>query len=376
MKEKKDVRVGLGTFTLVTIGLIILVVVICGFIYFDYVGKANNNNKPNRHSSTTNSIVGSSNTMNTPLNDKIQIDVNDVYAFACKSVITGSQYESENTLIALNKKTGEETKIMKFDSGAYTYHDNKIYFYENTANSYHRFYVIDLGKPIEPKEIYSFEYRYAYTDNLEYYNNKLYYTFDGELRSLSLEDNQVEHIAAVKNYIFFIDQKNNRIFYINEEENLCEMNLLTEQVNIIDKNTGITNLGEDKLIYIKVTEPEEDSYEHWYWEYDLKTGQKKKIAESWGGEIGKDNIVRYSNNYLYINGEGQLILIGDNDEMTILTDEGGFSSLTILTGNRVLLERNEAEDEGEDIKTYIYDMNKKQINATNNNYRYSYIKNI
>ena len=57
-------------------------------------------------------------------------------------------------------------------------------------------------------------------------------------------------------------------------------------------------------------------------------------------------------------------------------DEGNFNAFTILTDNRILLERNEAEDEGEDYKTYIYDINKKQINATKNNYRYSYTKNI
>ena len=154
------------------------------------------------------------------------------------------------------------------------------------------------------------------------------------------------------------------------------MNLLTEETKVIDTNTGITYLGNDKLVYVKITQPIEDVYEHWYWEYDLKTGEKKRIAESWGGSIGKTNIIRYNNGYLYINGEGQLVQIGDNDEITILTDEGGFSALTVLPNNKILLERNEAEDEGEDFKTYIYDLDKKQITPTKNNYRYAYTKNI
>ena len=106
MDEKKELRIGLGTFTIITISLIVLVVAICGFIYLDYVGKSNNS-KTNKHNSTSNSIVGSSNSMENKIDNKLQINVNDVYAFTGKSVITGSQYESENTLVAINKKTGE-----------------------------------------------------------------------------------------------------------------------------------------------------------------------------------------------------------------------------------------------------------------------------
>lgn len=375
MSEKKEIRIGLGTFTAITLGLVLIVVAMCGAIYLNHVAKLNKENSSNKHAVTSNTIVGSNNSMTNSLVNETKIDIDDVYAFTCKTVITGSQYESENTLVAINKKDGTETTVMNFDSGAYDYYDNKIYFYENTANSYHRFYMIDLAKNIEPQEIHSFEYRYAYTDNLEYYNGKLYYTFDGELCSLNLTDKNIQHITAVKNYIFYVNNKTGILYYINEEENLCEMNLETGEIKVIDNNAGITYLGEDKLIYIKMTQLSEEEYESWYWSYDLKTGVKQRITECWGGELGKKRIIRYDSKYWYINGEGQLVVLSDNEEMKILTDEGNFNALTMLPNNKILLERNEAI-EGEKIKTYIYDIEQKQIIPTNNNYRYSYMKNI
>lgn len=373
MSEKKDVRIGLGTFTAIALGLVLIVVAVCGGIYLDHVAKANDEKNTKKHSTTSNTIVGSNNSMTNSLTSETKIDIDDVYAFACKTVITGSQYESENTLVAINKQDGTETTVMKFDSGAYDYYDNKIYFYENTANSYHRFYMIDLEKNIEPQEIHSFEYRYAYTDNLEYYNGKLYYTFDGELRSLNLTDKHIQQVAAVKNYIFYINDKTDMLYYINDEENLCEMNLKTEETKVIDNNSGITYLGEDKLIYVKMTQIAEEQYESWYWSYDFKTGEQKRITECWGGAIGKANITRYDKKYLYLNGEGQLTVLTDKDEMKVLTDEGNFEAFTILPNNKILLERNEGQ-EGEDYKTYIYDMDKKQITPTSTNYRYAYEK--
>lgn len=377
MSDKKEVRIGLGTFTSITLALVLIVVAICGAIYLDHVAEINEGKNQNKHTITKNTIVGSSNSMTNSLKNETKINVDDVYAFTCKTVITGSQYESENTLVAIDKKNGKETTVMNFETGAYDYNANKLYFYENTANSYHRFYMIDLSKNIEPQEIYSFEYRYAYTDNLEYYNNKLYYTFDNELCSLNLEDKQIQHIATVKNYIFYINEDKGILYYINEEENLCEMKLETEDVRVIDKNAGITYLGDDKLIYVTLTSSATNSEqtEQWYWAYDLKTGNKTKITESWGGQIGKNNIVRYDSKYWYLNGEGQLSVLLDNDEMQVLTDEGNFYALTILPNNKILLERNEAY-EGEDIKTYIYDINTKQTTPTNTNYRYSYWKNV
>lgn len=375
MDENKEIRIGLGTFTAITLGLVLIVVAICGAIYLNHVAETNRDDNNKKHSTTNKVIVGSSNSMNNSLVNETRVNIDKVYAFTCKSVITGSQYESENTLVAIDKNNDEEVTIMNFNSGAYDYHNNKIYFYENTANSYHRFYMIDLEKNVEPQEIYSFEYRYAYTDNLEYYEDKLYYTFDGELCSLNLNDKQVQHITTVRNYIFYINNETDKLYYINEDETLCEMNLKTEETKVIDTNSGITYLGKDKLIYTKVIKVSEEEYESWYWAYDLNTGVQNKIAECWGGELGKSRIVRYDSKYWYLNGEGQLIILGDNDEMQRLTDEGNFNALTILPDNKILLERNEAM-EGEDFKTYIYDVKQKQIISTNTNYRYSYTKNI
>lgn len=372
MNENGEIKIGLGTFTIIVIAFVLVVVTICGILYLGHIEKVNNNdnqkNKTNKQNSISTGIIGQNNIETNTLKNATKIDIYNTYAYTCKSVITGSQYDLENTLIAIDKKNGKETNIMKFSSGAYDYANGKMYFYENTANSYHRFYVIDLEKGVEPSEIYSFEYRYGTTDNLEYYDNKLYYTFNGELLSLNLLDKQIDNIAIVKNCIFKINNETNKLYYVNEKESLVELNLQTNEEKIIDTNSGVIDIESNKLLYVKT-----ENSENWYWEYDLETGIKHRITEYLGGQLGKSRIARYNNSYLYLNGEGQLVRVDDNDNMQILTDEGNFEALTILPNNIILLERNEGE-ETDNYRTYTYNIDTKQLLQTSNNYRYSYIK--
>ena len=379
--ENEQIKIGLGTFTIIVIALVILVVTVCGTLYLSHIANVNTGNnktKNNRQNTTSTGIVGTKNTLNNNLTNETVIDVKNTYALACKSVITGSRYDLENSLIAIDKNTGAETKIMKFGSGAYDYADGKLYFYENTANSYHRFYETDLDqKGLEPKEIYSFEYKFGSTDNLEYYNNKLYYTFNDELLSLNLVDNQITHIANVKNCIFDIDKSTGVIYYVNDEENLIAMNLETREENVIDNNSGIIEISNNRVLYVKMDKKSEQESETWYWTYNIDTKEKHKLVECWGGEIGKTEITRYGNSgYMYLNGEGQLAILEDNENIQNLTDEGNFSSLAVLPNNNILLERNETEEDQDNHKTYIYNIDNKTLVSTTNNYRYSYVKYI
>ena len=368
MSEKEEVKIGLGTFTIVVIAFVLVVVTICGAIYLSHISDVNN--KPKKHNSIGTKIVGTDNTVTNTVKDVIKINTKNTYAFTCKTVVGKSQYDMENTLVEISKTDGKETEIMKFSSGAYDYADGKLYFYENTANSYHRFYMIDLENSTEPSEIYSFEYRYGSTDNLEYYNNKLYYTFNGELVSLNLVDKQITTIAPVKNIIFKIDNEKDILYYVNSDNSLVAMNLKTSEETVIDSNSGVIDIFGDKLLYAKL-----ENNETWYWNYDLQSKQKTRIAESWGGTIGKNEIFRYNNGYLYLNGEGQLMLLGDDESIQVLTDEGNFNALTLLTNKVVLLERNEGT-ETEDYKTYTFNLESKQLTQTSNNYRYSNTKYI
>lgn len=374
-EQKKEIRIGLGTFTIIIIAIVLLVVTICGVLYLGHVANVNNGNVKNKVGKQNNlnsGIVGTKNITNNSLINETVIDTDNVYAYACKSVAVTSRYDLENSLVAIDKDTGKETKIMKFNSGAYDFYNDKLYFYENTANSYHRFYEINLKeKGLQPSEIYSFEYKYGTTDNLEYYNNKLYYTFNDELESLDLIDKQINHLGTVKNCIFYIDNKNDNLYYVNNDNELIQMNLKTSEEKVIDSNSGIIEVKENKLLYAKM----EDNSETWYWSYDLKTSEKHKLIECWGGEIGKNQILRYNNmGYIYLNGEGQLTLLEDNENMQVLTDEGNFSSIDILPNNKILLERNESEDEQSNYKTYTYNIETHELISTTNNYRYSYVK--
>ena len=376
MNGNKEIKIGLGTFTIIVVAFVLVVVTICGAIYLSHIADTNNENKNkiNKQNTLNTGIVGTKNDIENNIANQTKININDTYALVCKSVIRGSQYDLEETLVAIDKNTGKETQIMKFHSGAYDYVDGKIYFYDNTANSYHRFYMIDLSKGIEPSEIYSFEYKYGTTDNLEYYDNKLYYTFNGELLSLNLLDSQISHVALIKNYIFQINNETNKLYYVNEKEELTEMDLQTNEEKTIDTDAGVIEVSDNKLIYVKKENQTEQTYETWYWAYDTSLGIKHRIVASFEGEIGKNEISIYNSGYIYLNGEGQLALIDDNDNMQTLTDEGNFSALTILPNNNILLERNEGEEGNNNYKTYIYNMETKQLLQTPNNYRYSYAK--
>lgn len=376
MNENKEIKIGLGTFTIIVVAFVLVVVTICGAIYLGHIADTNNENKNkiNRQNTLNAGIVGTKNEIENDKSNQIKININDTYALACKSVIIGSQYDLEDTLVAIDKNTGKETKIMKFHSGAYDYADGKLYFYDNTANSYHRFYMIDLSQGLEPSEIYSFEHKYGTTDNLEYYDNKLYYTFNGELLSLNLLDKQINHVALIKNYIFQINNETNKLYYVNEKEELTEMDLQTGEEKTIDTDAGVIEVSNNKLIYVKKENQTEQTYETWYWGYDIQTGAKYRIVASFEGEIGKNEISIYDSGYIYLNGEGQLSMIDDQDNMITLTDEGNFSALTILPNNNILLERNEGQEGNNSYKTYTYNIETKQLLQTPNNYRYAYAK--
>lgn len=366
---KKEIKIGLGSFTIIVLAFVFLVVTICGVMYLGHIAKVNDKQNNNKQNSISTGIIGRNSLETNTLKNETKININSLYALTCKSVIKGNQYDKEDTLVAIDKNTGKETNIMKFNSGAYDYENGKIYFYENTANSYHRFYVINLEDGIEPREIYSFEKKYGTTDNLEYYENKLYYTFNGELLSISLTDNQINSIAVVKNYIFKINNETNTLYYVNDKEELVEMNLQTNEEKLIDTNSGVIDIYDNKLIYAKI-----EGNETWNWGYDLITGEKYKITESWRGKVGKNEIAIYNNSYIYINGEGQLVMLDEAENMQILTDEGNFEALTILPNNIILLERNEIEKDTDNYITYTYNIETKQLLQTQNNYRYSYIK--
>lgn len=376
MSENKEIKVGLGTFTIIVIAFVLVVVTICGAIYLSHIADTNNENKNkiNKQNTLNTGIVGTKNEIENDKVNQTKININDTYALVCKSVIMGSQYDLEDTLVAIDKNTGKETKIMKFHSGAYDYADGKLYFYDNTANSYHRFYMIDLEKGVEPSEIYSFEHKYGSTDNLEYYDNKLYYTFNGELLSLNLLEKQISHVALIKNYIFQINNETNKLYYVNEKEELTEMDLQTGEEKTIDTDAGVIEVSNNKLIYVKKENQTEQTYETWYWGYDTQTGTKHRIVASFEGEIGKNEISIYNLGYIYLNGEGQLAMIDEQDNMITLTDEGNFSALTILPNNNILLERNEGEEGHNNYKTYTYNIETKQLLQTPNNYRYAYAK--
>ena len=82
----------------------------------------------------------------------------------------------------------------------------------------------------------------------------------------------------------------------------------------------------------------------------------------------------HNSSYIYLNGEGQLCIIDENENMQTLTDEGNFRALTILPNNNILLERNEGQNGMDDYKTYTYNMETMQLLQTSNNYRYAYTK--
>ena len=147
MEEKQNIKIGLGTFTIIVIALVLVVVTVCGIIYLGHIEETNNTskNRVNKQNALNSGIVGTDNSTTNNIANITKIDINNTYAYTCRSVIAGSQYDLENTLVAIDKNTGKETKVMKFHSGAYDYYNGKLYFYENTANSYHRFYMIAVS---------------------------------------------------------------------------------------------------------------------------------------------------------------------------------------------------------------------------------------
>lgn len=312
------------------------------------------------------------NPLNNILLTQEPINTDNIYGFANKEELIDDQYNY--TLVAINKNDNSEMPIMNFSSGAYDYFDNKIYFYNEKDDEMSElkkgFYMIDLDKSKSPnvQEVYLIANTFAYLDSIEYHNEKLYYTANGYLYCLDINNKDIEKLDTIANYMFDINNETNMLYYTNDNYNFCEMNLLTGEVTVIHERASVEYLAEDKLIY---------HTDDMYYEYDFNEKIHKKITDCWGGTIGKSNIVRDNGDYIYIDTEArQIIKQSDDDQKQFLVNETGYEALTILSDNKILLERNEAIDYGEDYHTYIYDMKKNEITQTLTNYRYSYMKKI
>ncbi|MBO5398278.1 MAG: hypothetical protein J6A36_05060 [Clostridia bacterium] len=305
--------------------------------------------------------------------------IDDVFEFTYKKVLNPNTQEYTYTLIYIDKNSGKECKITN-RYGAYTYGNNKVYVCCTDNNTTHTIYEIDLTNNMEEKEIYSFDKRYSIVDHLEFYNNKIYYCLtygsSGWLSSLNLKDNTIELISELKNVEFRI--KGDNIFFIDEREALITMNLQNNEKEIIDFDCNIENISEDKLVFGKSVSITDDQMGVFYYEYDLNSKKEKEIIENYyGGIMGEDRIVRFNSKYFTFNKELQLIEIEDNGKEKVLTEEKDFHALTILPNNEILLERNEPEDEegyGENIKSYIYNMEKNTLTPTEDNRIYEYSK--
>lgn len=313
--------------------------------------------------------------------DKISIynNIDDVFEFTYKKVYNSDIQDYNYTLVYIEKNTGKEIKITE-RYGAYTYGNDKVYVCCTDNNITHTIYEIDLTNNMEEKEIYSFDKQYSMVDHLEFYNNKIYYCLtygpSGWLSSLNLEDNTIEIISELKNVEFRI--KGDNIFFIDEREALIAMNLQNNEKEIIDFDCNIENISEDKLVFGKSISITDDQIGVFYYEYDLNSKKEKEIIENYyGGIMGEDRIVRFNSKYFTFNKKLQLIEIDDKGNETVLTEEGDFKAITILPNNEILLERNEPEDEegyGENIKSYIYNIEENKITPTADNRMYIYSK--
>lgn len=305
--------------------------------------------------------------------------IDDVFEFTYKKVYNSDIQDYNYTLVYIENNTGKERKITD-RYGAYTYGNDKIYVCCTDNNITHTIYEIDLTNNMEEKEIYSFSKQYSTVDSIEFYNNKIYYEMSygatAWLNSLNLENHSIETISALGN--IEIAKKGDNMFFMDELQNLNKMNLQNNEKEIIDSNCNIENIAEDKLVYGKMIEIAENMTEVYYYEYDFNSKKIKEIIKNYyGGSIGEDRIIRFDSKYFCFNKESQLIEIEDNGKETILTEEKDFAALTILPNNEILLERNEPEDEegyGENIKSYIYNMDKNTLTTTEDNRIYEYSK--
>ncbi|MGN1298675.1 MAG: hypothetical protein ACI4UE_01665 [Candidatus Scatovivens sp.] len=306
------------------------------------------------------------------INDKViikdKINMDEIYGFACKTGITKETYE-KNTLVAINKKDNNEIPIMEFNSGAYDYYENKLYFYYYEDDIYNGFYMIDLNNDIKLQEIYLPEESYPYLSELEYYNGNLYYSDLGVLFCLDIEKKKIEKVVESTRG-FYINNQTDMLYYTNEEKTLCEMNLITKEVKNISENSELIYFEDNKLIY-ELDGLKETPY-YIYKEYDLENQTHKEIVtrEWYSGYLGKTNIVRYNDMYIYIDRNNKLTMQTEDGKKQILTD--GIEWIMPLSNNKILIEKSECEDE--ELESYIFDIDKMQKKPNSKNYEYFYFK--
>lgn len=368
MDEKKSIKVSLGT--TICIFIIILLIVALGVVY--YLGYVKNKQeisdlKNEIYVLKTKDSVVKDETEESETKEKNL--ANEIYGFACKT--EGLNEDYKNTLVAINKNDNSEIPLINFDSGAYDYYDNKIYFYEDNAEELeYGFYMIDLNKDMRIEEIYLTRNRLPLVDYLEYYNGKIYYTaydHDAKLFCLDIQNKHTEIIDNIDNYEFHVNKKYGLMYYTNDDKALVEMNLKTKEVSTICEKAVCRFNEEGKIIY----ETQND-----YIEYDIENQKSKRIeGRSSYGTTGRMTMAIYNEKYYYINSDFKMIIQEDSGKKQIIPQE--CTAFVVLSNNKILLEKDESSmEDGEKYTTYIYDIDKKIVTPTGTNYRYSYFKKI
>ena len=293
-----------------------------------------------------------------------KINTNDIYALVCKHEFNES---NDNTLVAINKKDNSEIPLIRlskdFYSGTFDFYDNKLYFYDFSENSFHGFYMLDFSNNNMLQQIYSVEEDLAYLDDIQYYDEKIYYTADLNLYSLDISSKEVKSISDINNLEFHINKETGMLYYTDSDKTLYEMDLKTNDRYFIAYDAAPRYLSENKLIYEANSE---------YIEYDLSSKSTKKITNSWGGSVGEIEIARYNGYYLYIDNTPQLVKKTDDGKEEKLRKSNYLPSFVILSNDKLLIQ--EEDDYGTIHENYIYDLKTNEIKETDNSFNYYYEK--
>ncbi len=332
------------------------------------------------------------------LNSKMTIDdsptLNNKKVFAIVNKYEWYSNQEEQAVYAL-LNDGTEFKLFNtynsYGYGAYDLLDNTIYFLDKSNSKEVKLYSIDINDSLIPKEIYKFDSRAFLEidyDNIEIYNNAMFYIRNFALYRLDLEKKENTFIDNIDNISFAVNNSNGKLYYTDNSYNLIEMDLNSNLKNVVVENASIDYVGKDGIIYTTV-EPYDDPvgngilYNHWKGYLEYSTLQKYKLYIDGTSSSGSLDNFEYKDGFIVINGDTISFIDKEGNILEFLEGKepqkikGTPTNLTLLPNNKILINSytyTELHPDGANYYSYIIDLETKEVLTTDIESDYIYEK--
>ena len=281
--------------------------IVCGIIFFINMNKSKNKNLFDNSDSNLEEKADSNQSEENYANidihtqNEINDSLKDTVLFAKKG----------NSIVAVDSN-GNETIIYDFSN--YSKRTDFLYYYDSTLQLIYLNILSTFEDGSFKNEIASIdvssdvvEFKLDILKDVSKYSNGfsaecitrlgkyVYFSPNGtELYEMNLYNNEIEK-TSISSYehVLKVFSYSDDILVYNDGKTIYQYNLQDHSNKVIAENSSIEDLYKNELIYTNYGE------NYTYYSYNLDNGNLKKISEpTFGGRVGRSNVIPYKDSYL------------------------------------------------------------------------------